>query len=181
MTSYCEICDISVNDLQKHEKTQTHQKIVKAYQRGCEDGISEQKVLGEQRVKALWIKINHIRKHKQIVYKPDPIKYKIVLSELIEFFQMNVCKINYSEIEATKNNIKHDLECSICMGRIHKKSEMIRTICNHRFHVLCLLKWYDSYKDMEVPCPLCRRDILCKVYNPLMLFEIKNIVEMLYD
>ncbi|CAM9703960.1 unnamed protein product, partial [Ectocarpus fasciculatus] len=38
--------------------------------------------------------------------------------------------------------------CVICMERM--ESRVLTTVCNHSFHVDCLMKWQDS------PCPVCR-------------------------
>lgn len=38
--------------------------------------------------------------------------------------------------------------CVICMDRM--ESHVLTTVCNHSFHVECLVKWQDS------PCPVCR-------------------------
>lgn len=38
--------------------------------------------------------------------------------------------------------------CVICMDRM--ESHVLTTVCNHTFHVECLVKWQDS------PCPVCR-------------------------
>eukprot|EP00752_Nemacystus_decipiens_P016340 g14613.t1 len=38
--------------------------------------------------------------------------------------------------------------CVICMDRM--ESRVLTTVCNHSFHVECLVKWQDS------PCPVCR-------------------------
>lgn len=43
----------------------------------------------------------------------------------------------------------HDAStCVICMDRM--ESHVLMTVCNHSFHVECLVKWQDS------PCPVCR-------------------------
>lgn len=38
--------------------------------------------------------------------------------------------------------------CVICMDWM--ESQVLTTVCNHSFHVECLMKWQDS------PCPVCR-------------------------
>ncbi|CAM9103522.1 unnamed protein product, partial [Pylaiella littoralis] len=38
--------------------------------------------------------------------------------------------------------------CVICMDRMERR--VLTTVCNHSFHVECLMKWQDS------PCPVCR-------------------------
>lgn len=44
---------------------------------------------------------------------------------------------------------EHDAAaCVICMDRM--ESRVLTTVCNHSFHVECLMKWQDS------PCPVCR-------------------------
>lgn len=50
---------------------------------------------------------------------------------------------------AAASALEHDAAtCVICMDRM--ESQVLTTVCNHSFHVECLMKWQDS------PCPVCR-------------------------
>jgi hypothetical protein len=43
--------------------------------------------------------------------------------------------------------------CGICLCQIGKKR--YKTVCNHKFHYKCILKWVINNET----CPLCRRII----------------------
>ena len=47
------------------------------------------------------------------------------------------------------------MECSICLGNIESKRDLITTSCNHNYHIDCLYKWYKNEKT----CPYCRDNI----------------------
>ena len=192
MTSYCKTCDIHINDLARHKQSQTHTKIQKSYERGHIDAMENTKTaldILNSHNKTL-LKDNDIlrdamkrlrRSKPKIIYRVDPFQYTVVLKEIIELFQANMSKMDYTEIEATKNNTKHDLECSICIQKIHKKSEMIRTDCHHRFHVLCMVKWCETCTSTDISCPLCRRKIYKQGYDIKTLFEVRRVLELLQD
>lgn len=47
--------------------------------------------------------------------------------------------------------------CAVCLDLLnakdgHPSSSLLTTVCNHSFHLECLLRWQDS------PCPVCRYD-----------------------
>lgn len=48
------------------------------------------------------------------------------------------------------------MECSICLRKINNKDgSFFRTICNHRFHHKCIIKWLVNNNT----CPCCRKNI----------------------
>lgn len=43
--------------------------------------------------------------------------------------------------------------CAVCLEKMNLEEEsLLTTVCNHSFHLDCLLQWQDS------PCPVCRYD-----------------------
>ena len=43
--------------------------------------------------------------------------------------------------------------CAVCLERMDLENEsLLTTVCNHSFHLDCLMQWQDS------PCPVCRYD-----------------------
>jgi Ring finger domain len=55
-----------------------------------------------------------------------------------------------SSVAGGDNNNLGDT-CVICMEKLQEGSGgVLTTVCNHTFHVDCLVKWEDS------PCPVCR-------------------------
>jgi BRCA1-associated protein len=57
--------------------------------------------------------------------------------------------------------IVEDYNCAVCLEHMHLRetddddadpSSILTTVCNHTFHLDCLLQWQDS------PCPVCRYD-----------------------
>jgi hypothetical protein len=60
-------------------------------------------------------------------------------------------------------NDEKDVECTICFINI-KDDKKIELECNHKFHIMCLYKWYNKSHT----CPICRYNIelkIEKVYN----------------
>lgn len=47
-----------------------------------------------------------------------------------------------------------DYNCAVCLEHMFEKerTSILTTVCNHSFHMDCLLQWQDS------PCPVCRYD-----------------------
>ena len=58
----------------------------------------------------------------------------------------------FISISVSASNLQED-SCPVCMEILgdRKKSET-QTLCNHKFHTLCLLKWFRRSSN----CPLCR-------------------------
>lgn len=46
-------------------------------------------------------------------------------------------------------------QCSICLEKIEQQ-ECFNFPCQHRYHIECISKWYESQKNTS--CPLCREN-----------------------
>jgi len=61
-----------------------------------------------------------------------------------------------SSSSAESNSPRNQLEvhnCAVCLERMNIEEEsLLTTVCNHSFHLDCLMQWQDS------PCPVCRYD-----------------------
>lgn len=67
-------------------------------------------------------------------------------------------------LQSTPTPIAEDYNCAVCLEHMvlnsehdesdasKQRSSILTTVCNHSFHMDCLLKWQDS------PCPVCRYD-----------------------
>ena len=49
-------------------------------------------------------------------------------------------------------------ECSICLDECKSADASCTTICNHKFHKTCLLKW-ERYCRKVFNCPMCRKKL----------------------
>jgi BRCA1-associated protein len=45
-----------------------------------------------------------------------------------------------------------DYHCAVCLEHMDETTDIFTTVCNHSFHIDCLIQWQDS------PCPVCRYD-----------------------
>ena len=52
-------------------------------------------------------------------------------------------------------------KCSICMENINNKKNLYRSICNHKFHKNCIIKWL----EIKPNCPYCRKYFKFKKSN----------------
>jgi BRCA1-associated protein len=60
----------------------------------------------------------------------------------------------------SNSNVTEDFNCAVCLELMHNKeqqqqqtcSSIFTTVCNHKFHLDCMLQCQDS------PCPVCRYD-----------------------
>lgn len=70
-----------------------------------------------------------------------------------------------SSIESSPSPTFGPFCCSICMDECGKVSDSCTTICNHRFHKACLLKWERSAEKgrTKFTCPLCRKELPSKI------------------
>ena len=52
-------------------------------------------------------------------------------------------------------------ECSICMDWITKETGETILSCSHNFHLMCIVKWYNSQNanEQESSCPNCRNKV----------------------
>ena len=49
-------------------------------------------------------------------------------------------------------------DCGICLVECQSANDSCTTICNHKFHKTCLLKWEQSDRRVY-NCPLCRKKL----------------------
>lgn len=49
-------------------------------------------------------------------------------------------------------------ECGICLDECKSANGVCTTICNHKFHKTCLLKWEQS-RQKVYNCPMCRKKL----------------------
>ena len=55
----------------------------------------------------------------------------------------------------TATTLTEDYNCAVCLEHMDldaPRTSVLTTVCNHSFHLDCLLQWQDS------PCPVCRYD-----------------------
>ena len=50
--------------------------------------------------------------------------------------------------------------CAVCLEAFRKKERARELPCKHRFHSLCIGKWFKEH----IVCPLCRYD--CRAMQP---------------
>jgi hypothetical protein len=60
-------------------------------------------------------------------------------------------------------SLENEDTCPICLNELSKQN-VCTTICNHRFHTSCLIK-YSLTKKVTVQCPLCRNELIKKSNN----------------
>jgi hypothetical protein len=61
---------------------------------------------------------------------------------------------NYHQYDENKDG--KNIECSICLNVVKKKSMIVKMGCGHYFHKACLFNWIDISK--KTFCPNCRYD-----------------------
>jgi len=64
---------------------------------------------------------------------------------------------NYLNTIQNLNKIKNkkEVDCTICLEKIEKNTEIFNIKCDHKFHSKCL----DSWLKLNNKCPLCRKKI----------------------
>lgn len=79
---------------------------------------------------------------------------------MCEAFKQGNVGLKIPDINITQNNNKNDrIDCSICLNRIHYKSPVYRTECNHMFHSHCALMFILSGDRDDINCPNCRHKL----------------------
>ena len=60
-----------------------------------------------------------------------------------------------------------ELECPICLVRMEHS---IVLHCNHRFHLKCIMAWYDTqtHQNQTPSCPYCREEIQIELVQDQM-------------
>jgi len=148
----CDLCNVTVQNIIQHNKSVTHQKMNQARHDGIDIGIASQRKVISSLEKQL----------KQ--YEKDTTIFKLLINRTITDMYANILTsieehsdLNLNDLDIVKqNNNKHEIVCSICLDKINRKEQMIRTKCNHRFHPFCYIKWAHIQKNKEIPCPVCR-------------------------
>ena len=148
----CDLCNVTVQNIIQHNKSVTHQKMKHARHDGIDIGIASQRKV-----------ISNLEKQVKQCQK-DTIISKIFISQVLQDTYVNILTIieEHSGIDLNdldivrQNNNKQEIVCSICLDKINRKEQMVRTKCNHRFHPFCYIKWAHVQKNKEIPCPICR-------------------------
>ena len=82
------------------------------------------------------------------------------LITMCEAFKEGNVQLKLPDINITQNNNKNDrIDCTICMNRIHHRSPVYRTECNHMFHSHCALMFILSGDRDDISCPNCRNKL----------------------
>ena len=76
------------------------------------------------------------------------------INELMNFYQVSIVSIEQGKISQTSAQCEND-ECSICSEHFITQPYIMRTPCNHFFHLECLKNSVNKAVDKK-HCPLCR-------------------------
>ena len=74
--------------------------------------------------------------------------------ELVFYYVNEIVNMKIDEKIMILSSSQEPIECVICLEeiKIKNKKTMIKTVCNHTFHINCLMEW----KRRCNTCPLCR-------------------------
>ena len=61
-------------------------------------------------------------------------------------------------VKLTKEHVKKDLQCTICLEYLKLNRKVKQTPCNHYFHEHCIIPWFKKHAT----CPNCRAIIKVK-------------------
>ena len=61
----------------------------------------------------------------------------------------------------TKKKNKRQFDCAICIDRCSINENVGILPCKHKFHDICINKWFDTKKS----CPLCRKNYQIPMLN----------------
>lgn len=87
--------------------------------------------------------LSRIRKHGIILSVPRQSYLEDYFTKKEEFT---------AKYTATKDDIKEELTCSICLEPIDLKSKASILPCSHKFHTKCISEWIKKKKN----CPYCK-------------------------
>ena len=59
-----------------------------------------------------------------------------------------------------------DTDCAICLEHM-SDNDVCTTKCNHKYHLHCLLRWFDSQNNKNRTCPFCRTNIQIQPTEPV--------------
>lgn len=65
----------------------------------------------------------------------------------------------FRKSRSKKGGNKEEEDCPICLDKLTKQDNIPKLKCRHKFHKQCLEPICRDRGNMDVPCPLCRRDI----------------------
>ena len=65
-------------------------------------------------------------------------------------------------VRLTKEHLKEDLQCSICIKNFREDCQVKQVPCNHYFHAECIIPWLRK----QATCPNCRKTIKVKSTVP---------------
>lgn len=71
----------------------------------------------------------------------------------------------------TEEEVKEEVQCSVCLDVFEKDSKVTVLPCHHIFHSDCIMKWLDSYSN---DCPVCKSlvtDMMSEIIPPKKLKE----------
>ena len=83
---------------------------------------------------------------------------------LIDFYPVDILMLTQdNHLVAANQSGKPNEDCSICQESLHRYRGAIKTVCQHMFHLPCLITYFKNQPGQEpgevyLKCPLCRRD-----------------------
>lgn len=93
------------------------------------------------------------------VYHVAALQEEEGVSLMSPFFAPSASDLGLVSTDSNNNSSPHHAlalevhNCAVCLERMNLEEEsLLTTVCNHSFHLDCLLQWQDS------PCPVCRYD-----------------------
>ena len=85
-------------------------------------------------------------------------------------FTSHICDIDNTSNISQNDDTDYDNLCVICVENISCR-EMVLS-CNHKFHIICITKWFNRCKKNVYPsiCPICKHICNHKIF-------IKNVIK----
>jgi hypothetical protein len=85
----------------------------------------------------------------------DDIEFTSFEEYINENIQTNPEILNNKLKKLKKYKCKEDANCTICLEKISKNTEIYKLECKHNFHSNCLEDWLKE----KLSCPICRKNI----------------------
>ena len=63
-----------------------------------------------------------------------------------------------------------ETDCAICLEHM-SDNDVCTTKCNHKYHLHCLLRWFDSQNNKNRTCPFCRTKIQIQPTEPVQSMQ----------
>ena len=118
---------------------------------GLSVGVSSFGIIKRELIKEKIRKIKEYRKTKNQKYQEN----KRLLENIKEYQNKKLYKyVNKTKgsIRCVKKKSESSIEtCVICLDDYQENNIIIKLLCGHKYHVLCLGEWVDEKKT----CPLC--------------------------